>query len=50
MPRQESTEFEIESSHERRNYFAVLSVRPKVAELSFQLFGRALHPEVFEVH
>jgi hypothetical protein len=30
--------------------FAVLSVRPKVAELSFQLFGRALHPELFEVH
>jgi hypothetical protein len=29
---------------------AVLSVRPKVAELSFQLFGRALHPELFEVH
>jgi hypothetical protein len=29
---------------------AVLSVRPKVAELSFQLFGRALHPELFEVY
>jgi hypothetical protein len=29
---------------------AVLSVRPKVAELSFQLFGRSLHPELFEVH
>jgi hypothetical protein len=28
----------------------VLSVRPKVAELSFQLFGRALHPELFEIH
>ena len=28
----------------------MLSVRPKVAELSFQLFGRALHPELFEVH
>jgi len=27
-----------------------VSVRPKVAELSFQLFGRALHPELFEVH
>jgi hypothetical protein len=33
-----------------QDYFAVLSVRPKVAELSFQLFGRALHPELFEVH
>jgi hypothetical protein len=28
----------------------VLSVRPKVAELAFQLFGRALHPELFDVH
>jgi len=27
----------------------VLSVRPKVAELAFQLFGRSLHPELFEV-
>ena len=28
----------------------VLTVRPKVAELVFQLYGRALHPELFEVH
>lgn len=28
----------------------MLSVRPKVAELSFQLFERALHPELFEIH
>jgi len=28
----------------------VLSVRPKVAELVFQLYGRALHPELFQVH
>jgi hypothetical protein len=28
----------------------VLSVRPKVAELTFQLYGRALHPELFEIH
>jgi len=27
----------------------VLSVRPKVAELVFQLYGRALHPELFEI-
>ena len=27
----------------------MLSVRPKVAELVFQLYGRALHPELFEV-
>ncbi len=28
----------------------MLSVRPKVAELAFQLYGRSLHPELFEVH
>jgi hypothetical protein len=28
----------------------VISVRPKVAELVFQLYGRSLHPELFEVH
>ena len=28
----------------------VLSVRPKVAELTYQLFGRTLHPELFEIH
>jgi hypothetical protein len=27
----------------------VLTVRPKIAELVFQLYGRALHPELFEV-
>lgn len=27
----------------------MLSVRPKVAELAFQVYGRALHPELFEV-
>jgi len=27
----------------------VLTVRPKVAQLVFQLFGRPLHPELFEV-
>jgi hypothetical protein len=27
----------------------VLSVRPKVAELVFQLYGRVLHPELFQV-
>jgi hypothetical protein len=27
----------------------VLSVRPKVAELLFQLYGRPLHPELFQV-
>jgi hypothetical protein len=28
----------------------VLSVRPKVAELAFQLYARSLHPELFEVY
>lgn len=28
----------------------MLSVRPKIAELVFHLYGRALHPELFEVH
>jgi hypothetical protein len=28
---------------------SVLSVRPKIAELVFQLYGRSLHPELFEV-
>ncbi len=37
--------------HTRRSgQLIVLSVRPKVAELAFQLFGRALHPELFEVY
>jgi hypothetical protein len=27
----------------------VLSVRPRAAELVFQLYGRALHPELFEI-
>ncbi len=28
----------------------MLTVRPKVAELAFQLYGRSLHPELFEIH
>ena len=28
----------------------VLTVRPRVSELVFQLYGRSLHPELFEVH
>ena len=28
----------------------MLSVRPKVAELVFRLYGRSLHPELFEIH
>ncbi len=31
-------------------FVAVLSVRPKVAELVFQLYGRPLHPELFETY
>ena len=33
-----------------RGIAAVLSVRPKIAELVFQLYGRSLHPELFEVY
>lgn len=28
----------------------MLSVRPKIAELVFQLYGRSLHPELFKIH
>lgn len=28
----------------------MLTVRPKVAELTFQLYGRSLHPELFEIY
>ena len=28
----------------------MLSVRPKVAELTFQLYARSLHPELFVIH
>jgi hypothetical protein len=28
----------------------VLSVRPRVGDLVFQLYGRVLHPELFEIH
>jgi hypothetical protein len=34
----------------REGTLPVLSVRPKVAELAFRLYGRSLHPELFEVH
>ncbi len=30
--------------------YIVLSVRPKIAELVFQLYGRSLHPELFETY
>ncbi len=30
--------------------YPVLSTRPKIAELVFQLYGRSLHPELFEIH
>lgn len=28
----------------------MLSVRPKVAELAFQVYGRTLHPELYQLH
>ncbi len=29
--------------------YAVLTTRPKIAELVFRLYGRSLHPELFEI-
>src|SRR5436190_21961356 len=37
------------ATHRFGKELPVLSVRPKVAELVFQLYGRALHPELFQV-
>ena len=31
-------------------FCTLLTVRPKVAELQFQLYSRALHPELFQIH
>jgi len=28
----------------------MITVRPKVAELSYQLLGRTIHPELFQIH
>ena len=28
----------------------ISTVRPKVAELTFQLFGRSVHPELFQIY
>jgi hypothetical protein len=28
----------------------VISVRPKITELVYQLYGRSLHPELFDIH
>ena len=28
----------------------MLTIRPKVAELTFQLYGRPLHPELFQIY
>jgi len=35
--------------HWEQGTVTVLSVRPKVAELVFQVYGRPLHPELFQV-
>ena len=34
----------------RQKEIIVLSVRPKVTELVFQLYGRSLHPELFNIY
>jgi len=36
--------------HGKKEPIIVLTVRPKVAELVFQLYGRPLHPELFQVY
>jgi len=33
-----------------KGVIAVLTVRPKIAELVFQLYGRPLHPELFQIY
>lgn len=38
-----------QSAYSIRN-FKVLTTRPKVTELAFQLYGRSLHPELFDVY
>jgi hypothetical protein len=40
----------VRAAFEERRIAVVLTVRPKVAELVFQLYGRPLHPELFEVY
>jgi hypothetical protein len=35
---------------DRKGVAAVLTARPKIAELVFQLYGRPLHPELFEIY
>ncbi|GIW96203.1 MAG: hypothetical protein KatS3mg110_4244 [Pirellulaceae bacterium] len=37
------------NSPHKRESDGVLSIRPKVAELVFSMYGRALHPELFHV-
>ena len=41
-------DIDIEATPATKGINNVLSVRPKVAELTFQLYGRSLHPELFE--
>jgi len=48
-PSRNSNSSESSSQSFAEGIVAVLSVRPKVAELVFQLYGRGLHPELFEV-
>jgi hypothetical protein len=40
----------LDHSQHAGGFVIVLSVRPKVAELTFQLYGRSLHPELFQIH
>ena len=38
------------TTSQNEEILTVLSVRPKIAELVFQLYGRSLHPELFEIY
>lgn len=45
-----SVRFFAQVSSVQREGCPVQTARPKVAELVFQLYGRSLHPELFDIH
>jgi hypothetical protein len=45
-----TSHFEPRIATSRQGASPVLSVRPKIAELVFQLYGRSLHPELFKIY
>jgi len=46
----DETAFSFPSFHNAKGHLAVLTVRPRIAEMAFKLYGRSLHPELFVVH